>query len=403
MADKQKIIIYGAGQMARIAILSLKELLEDFENQVIGCVVTSVENNPRVIENLNVHDLDYYKNYGNNFLYLIAVRERFRTQIIEELKNRGINNLEIFEYQKYKELLEKLLISQNKDRYKEFVDNFDDSILSDEDYILFLSRQLKVGTLNFEVNLAEHCNLNCQCCNHFSPLAEKKFLDCTVLENDLKQLNKVLDIDNAIGKVMLLGGEPLLHPYIERILKISGKYLSTAKLEVVTNGILIPKMSLEFWELLRKYNIGLIVTKYPIKYDYTLAEKVAEENGIIISYGDSYEPIKTTYHLPIKDEPEFNPYSMYAKCKHANQCVVLKKGHLYTCPLAANIEHYNKYFEKHIPEGEEVSIDIYKINTWKEAEEFLKRPNKMCCHCDICHYTYDIPWAISKREMLEWS
>lgn len=137
MADKQKIIIYGAGQMARIAILSLKELLEDFENQVIGCVVTSVENNPRVIENLNVHDLDYYKNYGNNFLYLIAVRERFRTQIIEELKNRGINNLEIFEYQKYKELLEKLLISQNKDRYKEFVDNFDDSILSDEDYILF--------------------------------------------------------------------------------------------------------------------------------------------------------------------------------------------------------------------------------------------------------------------------
>lgn len=399
---EQKIVIYGAGQMARIAILSLREILNDFDTQVLGCAVTSLINNPNTLESVSVHSLDYYKKYQKDVLYLIASRERFQEQIIEELKAREIFNYKVFDYREYIYLLEELLRKQNEERYLLFTENADITIMSDEDYILFLSRQLKKGNLSFEINLADHCNLNCQCCNHFSPLAEKKFLDEVQLANDLLQLNTLLDAD-SIGKVMLLGGEPLLHPQIENILRILVQYLPKTKLEIVTNGLLLPKMSFGFWSIVKELDIGLVVTKYPIKFDYDLMEKIAESNGVDISYGDLFEPIKTTYHLPIKDEPEFNPYSMYMKCKHANQCVVLKNGRLYTCPLAANVCHYNKYFKKHIPEEESVSIDIYCIDKWDDVEEFLKRPNDMCSHCDICHYTYNIPWAISKRDVKEWS
>ena len=94
---------------------------------------------------------------------------------------------------------------------------------------------------------------------------------------------------------------------------------------------------------------------------------------------------------------------MYAKCEHANRCVVLREGRLYTCPLAANVHHYNKFFGKKIPEGTNVSIDLYNVDEWTKLEEFLKYPNEMCSYCDIYHYTYDIPWAVSKRDIREWT
>ncbi len=395
----KKIIVYGAGQIGQIAILALREILEKFEEQVIGCAVTTINNNPKFLEGIEVHSLEYYKNYDNGVIYLIAAKDMYREQMIRELTVRNITNYQYFDSKEFVELLEKMWMSQNKERYLEFKENAN-KVLGNEEYILFLSRQLKQGVLNFEVNLVEHCNLNCQSCNHFSPLAEKKFLNCEQIELDLKQINKLLG--SNIGKVMLLGGEPLLHPRLHDLLKIFRGLLPEASIDVVTNGLLIPKMNKEFWELVNNLQIGLSVTKYPINFDYADCEKIAEKNGVHISYGHLSEAIKTTYHLPLKDKAEFNPYDMYMKCSHANECVVLREGMLYTCPLAANVQHYNKYFNKHIPEGKEVSIDIYKVGSWQEIEEFLKRPNKMCAYCDIYHYTYNIPWAISKRDISEW-
>ena len=42
------------------------------------------------------------------------------------------------------------------------------------EYINFqLDRITPKANINFvEIHLAEHCNLNCQCCSHFSQLAE---------------------------------------------------------------------------------------------------------------------------------------------------------------------------------------------------------------------------------------
>ena len=39
-----------------------------------------------------------------------------------------------------------------------------------------------------EIHLAEHCNLNCFCCNHFSQLADEEYTDLASFEKDMKQL-----------------------------------------------------------------------------------------------------------------------------------------------------------------------------------------------------------------------
>lgn len=56
-----------------------------------------------------------------------------------------------------------------------------------------------------EVNLADHCNLNCQCCDHFSPIATPTFLDFDQYVRDLKRLSDLTD--NKIGLIKLQGGE----------------------------------------------------------------------------------------------------------------------------------------------------------------------------------------------------
>lgn len=398
----KKIIIYGAGQIGQIAITALKEVAGDYESELIGCAVTSVVRNLRWLEGLEVHDIDYWVNIDNSFFYLVAVREKYNDQILYELSKRGIESYGFFSYKECIEQLEKKWEEQGKERYLDFKEHVDRAILTDEDYILFLSRQLKCGVLNFEYNLADHCNLNCQCCNHFSPIAEKIFLCCNQLEKDLMRLDTLLG-NNNVGKVMLLGGEPLLHPEINEIIRISRQYLPNATLDIITNGLMLPKMKNTFWESMKDLKVNLKITKYPINFDYGYCEELAKEYGIDFSYGIDPEPIKTTYHLPINDKAVFDPYQMYMKCFHANQCVVLRQGRLYTCPLAANVHHYNKYFGKEIPAGEDVSINLYTATDWKEIEDFLKRPNKMCSHCDIYHYTHDIPWAMSKKDIAEWT
>ena len=36
--------------------------------------------------------------------------------------------------------------------------------------------------IRFIVDIVDHCNLNCKCCGHFSPLAQKSFLDKETFE-----------------------------------------------------------------------------------------------------------------------------------------------------------------------------------------------------------------------------
>ena len=68
--------------------------------------------------------------------------------------------------------------------------------------------------IRFIVDIVDHCNLNCKCCGHFSPLAPKGFLDINTFERDLKRLHELLY--GHIHCFELMGGESLLHPRLYR-------------------------------------------------------------------------------------------------------------------------------------------------------------------------------------------
>ena len=68
-----------------------------------------------------------------------------------------------------------------------------------------------------EMHIVDHCNMNCNCCNHFSPLAEPWFIS---IEDFTLQIKELKENVSSVKSFILLGGEPTLHPYLLDLCKI---------------------------------------------------------------------------------------------------------------------------------------------------------------------------------------
>ena len=136
--------------------------------------------------------------------------------------------------------------------------------------------------LRFEVQVAEHCNLKCINCNHFAPLAKNQFLDIENYTRDCERLSVLFGAE--IEFINLMGGEPLLHPQIIDIMKITRKNFQRGEIRLVTNGLLLSDMKQEFWGACKANRIELHITKYPVNLDYTYIEKEASLNGVYLDY-----------------------------------------------------------------------------------------------------------------------
>jgi molybdenum cofactor biosynthesis enzyme MoaA len=67
-------------------------------------------------------------------------------------------------------------------------------------------------------------------------------------------------VRNKFKYIYLLGGEPLLHPRAIDIIKIARKYFPNKDIRFLTNGLLLSKMSKEFFQTLIDYHIFLDIT-----------------------------------------------------------------------------------------------------------------------------------------------
>lgn len=259
------------------------------------------------------------------------------------------------------------------------------------------------NSFHFEFNVVDHCNLNCKCCDHFSPIADKHFADIVQFEKDIARL---ADLNPEISRIDLLGGEPTLHPNLPDFLRIARCYFPIADIKVVSNGLFVfnsPSLLNE----LKKYDIILFITTYPIKIDYDYIDKKINEfslryfrSSTIFSPEDKTS-IKLSVHHPFKLDGSA-PLQNYLSCWHFNECIHLKDGKLYTCPIIPTSIYFNSFFNQHLQITPEDYIDIHKVETFEEISEFLiKKPN-FCKYCDVINRK-PLPWAISRKEISEWT
>lgn len=256
--------------------------------------------------------------------------------------------------------------------------------------------------LSFEVALAEHCDLNCVGCDHFSPLAEPEFADYEELKRDFERLSSLFH--GRAKEVHLLGGEPLLHPNLVKFLKMARESFPDAVIDITTNGLRLLNQPEEFWLACKENRISIRPTKYPVPLDFEKMEKRAIDYGVDYRYFDNTGTVLKTMALGKLDLNGLQDGSRnFLLCHRANTCVYLQRGRLYTCTVAPTARHFNKFFGENLKELPEDSIDIYQTNSAQEILQFLSRPIPFCRYCMVEKMRWNQPWRQSERAIEEWT
>lgn len=262
------------------------------------------------------------------------------------------------------------------------------------------SRTMPKAMLDYEVQLVEHCNLNCKGCSHFSPLANEEFLDVEEYEKDCTRLSELFGGEASF--IRLMGGEPLLHPEISRFLKITRSRFPNTVIDLDTNGILVLSMQENFWQAMRENKINLTITKYPIKINYEVIKLKCEKEGVNFRFFDE-QPVRDFTHLPLDVEGRQPIEKNFLSCYLANSCHTLKHGKMYTCSTIPHIEHFNKYYKKDLKITNDDFINIYEVKNKQEILDFFAKPVPFCRYCNVDKRMYGYGWGVSKKEISEWS
>ncbi|MCI9591792.1 MAG: 4Fe-4S cluster-binding domain-containing protein [Lachnospiraceae bacterium] len=270
-------------------------------------------------------------------------------------------------------------------------------------------RPRKREELAFEVSLADHCNLSCQMCDHYSQLSEEWLVDMGQFERDMIRMGEIFE--HKLAYITLLGGEPTLHPNIIDCMRITREQFPEAEIIVLTNGVLL--LALEngkqgnFWKACKDYNIHITVTIYPIHLDYVAIEKKAEEYGVILTMSSNIHANKLTKVVKISDKHTMDLNGKVDKfycinCLYFNKFNALKDGKLYMCPIAAHSNIFNSHFKQNLETKKEDYLDIYQVDSWKEIAEFSSNYVPFCRYCDLKHWGHHSEWKSSTKKIEEY-
>lgn len=263
--------------------------------------------------------------------------------------------------------------------------------------------------LAFEISLADHCNLSCQMCDHFSQLSDPWFVDLEQFDRDIRQMGKIFE--HRIGYITLLGGEPTLHEQLIDCIKIVRREFPDSELIILTNGVKLLELEHgrngNLWQVCKEYDVHITVTVYPIKLDYEAIEAKAREYGISLAMSSNIHANELTKLVKISDKHTMDLAGKVDKfycvnCLYFNKFNVLKDGRLYMCPIAAHSNIFNHSFGTDLKLREEDSLNIYRVKSWREIAEFSSNYVPFCSYCDLKHWGHHSQWKASTKKIEEY-
>lgn len=222
-----------------------------------------------------------------------------------------------------------------------------------------------------EMHIADHCNLNCKGCTHFSPVFEKELPDFEERMHDVALLKEKMP---HIMLFSILGGEPFLNPEIGRYAAAIRALLPDTQIQIVTNGLLIPQLDGEILNTIREQGVVIQISEY--RPTYRIRGRIQEK---LDEYGVMYQI------QPYEAKQKFiRPLSLSAHSRHphaciSDQCVNIWNGKIARCPTLMYIDRFNAAFDKSLPNEGILSLEDCPKGT--ELLALLERDVPLCRHC----------------------
>lgn len=377
---KMKLAIFGAKSEAKYLV---EQIQKNIELDIKYFVDNNIDLQNRLINNIKVISCSELKKlYGREIdAVIVAVRgTHSRLCIIQQLREAGIEKVGIFKFSAH-------------DFGKDIMIDCD----GNSEYVIWLDQIDKPILPYLEINVVDGCNLKCKGCTHFSNLFEN--IGAVDYQQFVKDLQQVASKSYVI-QLRLLGGEPLLHNDLYRIVEAARKILPDADIEVVTNGLLIPKQDIRLYDSMHKNKVGFLISKYkPTLQIKPQIETVLKKNKV--DYFFEREAIRE-FGKTLSMEGNSNiEYSQRACISRG--CRFLREGYLYKCPFEGLIDKFAVTFDYKDVLKIERGFDIYdeRIDWEQKLEQYLKNPVPMCRYCsEKCEM---FQWKIkSKPEKEDW-
>ena len=243
-----------------------------------------------------------------------------------------------------------------------------------------------------EIPITNRCSLRCKDCFNLIPYYKKR---CDYdLDTLTKSIKTFLTCISNIVYVRVLGGEPFLSSNIVPILKQLIKSDKIQRIEIVTNGTVVPKDK-ELIKLMQNPRVMVSISVYPMVNCDRLVE-VLKENNI------KYHLDKATYWLspgePTKRNRTFKELKkQFRQCSHV--CKSLVNGQVHYCPRSSHgmdlglIENNPKDY---------VNL-LDKKTSIKEKQKQLAGLYKKKCitACDYCDFGTKLGKRIPVAEQIE--
>ncbi|MBQ3513265.1 MAG: radical SAM protein [Lachnospiraceae bacterium] len=234
-------------------------------------------------------------------------------------------------------------------------------------FLMYHSQKLYVKYL--DVSLTQYCNLKCKECSIMSPYVKKP--KHRGFESVCKDIDMFFAKVDYVQRFYLIGGEPLLYPYLEEVCDYVGsKYRnSIAHIIVYSNGLVPLKENLI--QIMKKYNIEFQISDYS-KYLEKTEEKLSkftsklDENKIIYNRMIDLQWVDYGFRHPVtRTRTAECMESFFDNC--GIDCRGLENGKFYYCFVAKMNEKVLGYEEQ---EGEYFDLSEDKESTKMELLEF---------------------------------
>lgn len=230
-ADIQELVIFGFGKAGRG---NIGAVCRSFFIKAI------IDNNPllagQFYNEIPVMDFKTYQSMGYKNKIVVFTSGNRYWSIAEELEECG---------------------------YVEYRD-FCDFMTFFNDYFWHLKKENFIGRLG--INITTFCTLNCRHCTMHTPYNnyKKNFS----LESICKDIDLIFCMVDYVGNLLILGGEPFLHPELQQILEYIGEHYQKriGTVQLITNGTI--RASDALLQTIKKYEMEIRISDYTRNVPY---------------------------------------------------------------------------------------------------------------------------------------
>lgn len=248
--------------------------------------------------------------------------------------------------------------------------------LSDQEKIERICLYTKRTELEtMEVHVAEHCNLNCKNCSMFCGLVEGgKFPDYLEFE---KGITKLKEFFPHVKRFRIIGGEPLLNPELVNYIQLIRKVYPYTDIRLISNGMLVMKMSNSLIKTIIDNDVTFIVTQYiSLKHSIDEINRFLSNTGMRYVVTEAVLEFQKIYNAEGNSDIEENFY----RCHWKGSCATMYGTMIATCYVPFVIHYLSDRFNLGIEESGKIDLMEEGLST-QEIVRRMHIPFDMCRYC----------------------